>query len=240
MGDVEGLRGRWSSDLRALATAGAFEEAGCATTDARGTLLRLCEEIALYAARANLVSRSDLPDLVSKHVAASLGVLAVRPPRPGEAWVDVGSGAGFPGLVIKACEPHLKMVLVESVRRRAIFLERASAVLGMSGLWVVEERAEVLTTASLRRTVGSGGSPHSEDFAFPAVVTARAVAKLPKLLEMIDGISSSGTQLLTHKGRDWAEDVGAASDTMLARGWRLLGVLRPSWSPSTILRLQRA
>ena len=72
---------------------------------------------------------STLPDLWRRHIADSAQLLALAP-APARSWIDLGSGAGFPGLVIAAMAPQISMTLIESDRRKAAFLRSASAAMG--------------------------------------------------------------------------------------------------------------
>jgi 16S rRNA (guanine527-N7)-methyltransferase len=156
----------------------------------------------------NLIAASTVPQLWTRHIADSLQLLALAPAA--RTWVDLGSGAGFPGLVI-ACalsdtaEPAVH--LVESTRKKAAFLAEAAAAL------------------RLRVTVHP---ERIEDFA-PAnrvsfdVVTARAVAPLSKLLGYAIPLLKRGAIGLFHKGQDVEAELTQAS-----KCWTIEAELIPS------------
>jgi len=132
----------------------------------------------------NLVSKSSLADLRTRHFADSAQLLALCPPTA-RHWADLGSGGGFPGLVIAimAAEsmPDLSVTLVESDGRKAAFL---SAVVRETGIRaeVVAERIESL-------------APLAAD-----VLSARALAPLPQLLGFAEQHLAPGGRALFPKG----------------------------------------
>jgi 16S rRNA (guanine527-N7)-methyltransferase len=102
------------------------------------------DELLRWKTRLNLTAARTAEDIVRRHLIDSLLVAAAVPLRPGASLVDVGSGAGFPGLPLKILRPDLEVVLIESARRRVAFLERMEQVLGAPGLRVAWGRAEEL------------------------------------------------------------------------------------------------
>lgn len=107
-------------------------------------LLAHVEAVRSEGVRLGLVSPGDLDQLISRHLADSLLFALVRAPRAGERWVDVGSGAGFPGLPLACCYADTSFVLVEPLRRRAGFLDIQVATLGLTNVTVDQRRAEDL------------------------------------------------------------------------------------------------
>lgn len=103
--------------------------------------------------------------------------------------VDVGSGGGMPGLPLKIARPELRVVLVESDRRRAAFLVHAAATLGLADVEVVTDRAE---------TAGAAGSPLRESF---DAAVCRALAPMPVLVELCLPFVRVGGRLLAMKGQ---------------------------------------
>jgi 16S rRNA (guanine527-N7)-methyltransferase len=92
--------------------------------------------------RLGLVAPGDRGSLLARHTAASLLFALARAPEAGEAWVDVGSGAGFPGLVLACCYPETRFALIEPNERRAGFLELQMASLGLANVDVLARRLE--------------------------------------------------------------------------------------------------
>jgi 16S rRNA (guanine527-N7)-methyltransferase len=133
---------------------------------------------------------------VDVHVADSLVALDVEAVRHARRIADIGSGGGFPGLVLAIALPTARVALIESVGRKCAFLERAARTLELGNVEVVRGRAE-----SWRAGLGA----HD-------LVTARAVASLGVLIEYAAPLLDIGGALLSWKGRrDAAEEADAAS-----------------------------
>jgi 16S rRNA (guanine527-N7)-methyltransferase len=125
---------------------------------------------------------------------------------PGASVVDVGSGAGLPGLVLALVRPDLSVVLVEPLERRAEFLQEAVDLLGLPQVRVTRARAEEL-------------GPIDVD-----VVTARAVAPLGKLAGWCLPLLRPGGTLLALKGARAADELAAAEPVLRRLGataWRI-------------------
>ena len=135
--------------------------------DAQG-IARLERFAALLAeenARQNLVSSASLAMVWQRHFADSLQLLD-SVPRETAPWLDLGSGAGIPGLVLACARPETAMVLVESRKRRVEWLIRAAAALELANCRILGARLE-----------------NVDSFA-AGVITARAFAPLGKLLHL--------------------------------------------------------
>ena len=158
--------------------------------DASG-LARLERFAALLVAeneRQNLVSAASLESVWQRHFADSLQLID-HVPRETGSWLDLGSGAGFPGLVLAIAQPEIEMVLVESRKRRIEWLVRAAAELRLGKCRVVGTRLE------------------SVDSFEAAVITARAFAPLGKLLNLSARFSTQTTAWLLPKGRSAAQEL---------------------------------
>jgi 16S rRNA (guanine527-N7)-methyltransferase len=117
-------------------------------------------------------------------------------PDQGEV-VDIGSGAGLPGLVFALMRPSLRVVLVESMLRRCVFLEECVEKLGLDNIRVIRGRAEELT-----------GRIQAD------VATARAVAPLDKLARWAAGLLRPGGELLAIKGQSADAELEAAKPVL--------------------------
>ena len=186
------------------------------TPVSRETMERLDRFVALllqWQQTTNLIASSTVPHLWTRHVADSLQLLDfTRPDLAVEArlWVDLGSGGGFPGLVL-ACAlagwPGVAVHLVESNAKKAAFLREAVRVTGAPAV-VHAMRIEKFT----------------ESFAGRAdVITARALAPLNLLLDQCFGLWTDGTQAMLHKGQDVDAEL-----TEAARYWNMEPTLVPS------------
>lgn len=161
-----------------------------------GSAERLARLLSLVAAEpSSITAVRDPAEAVDVHVADSLDGLAVAPLRTPTAIADLGSGAGFPGLVLAIARPASRVALVESVGRKADFLGAAAVALGLANVEVVRARAE---------SWPEGLGAHD-------VVTARAVAPLPVLVEYAAPLLHAGGHLVAWKGRrDAAEEADSA------------------------------
>src|SRR5258708_17342953 len=123
-----------------------------------------------------------------RHFLDSFTAAAVRVWTGRERVIDVGSGAGFPGLALRIAMPSLSVTCVESVGKKSRFIEDTSALLGLNDLEVRNERAETLAHAADRRA----GS---------AVGTARAVATLARSAEYLLPFLRVGGDAIVWKGK---------------------------------------
>ena len=146
--------------------------------------------------RQNLISKPSEQTLWVRHFADSAQLLehvsreTLAKPIA-EPWLDLGTGAGFPGLVIAALHPNLPVVLVESRARRVEFLEHCTSELGLENCTVEGQRLERVTPFE------------------SWVISARAFAPLDKLLRLSAPFSTSGTRYLLPKGRSAAHELAA-------------------------------
>lgn len=146
----------------------------------------------------NLVSESSLQALWVRHYADSAQLLTQVPRETGSPWLDLGTGAGFPGLVIAILRPECEVVMVESRARRIDWLQRACDSLGLTNAKVAAVRVEALETRQFR------------------AISARAFAPLPKLLDLSARFSTSDTVWLLPKGRS------ARQELLELKGWNHL------------------
>lgn len=160
--------------------------------------------VSAHSARLGLVSEADLPSLLRRHTADSLLFALVRAPKAGEAWADVGSGAGFPGLVLACCYPATKFALVEPARRRAAFLELVSEGLGLANVEVVMKRAEQV--------------PERFD-----VCVTRALAEPERALAILTGMLRPGGQAIVAVSASAGAPAGVREVRLEASGADLPG-----------------
>ena len=162
--------------------------------------------------RQNLVSAATLEQVWERHILDS-AQLVRHEPRAGAAWIDIGSGAGLPGIVV-ACLVDGPVTLVEPRRLRAEFLHKVCESLNLNAI-VLSMKAE--------RVEGSF-----------AVITARAVARLEQLLEISAHLSTRNTIWALPKGRSGQVELADAS-----RKWHFDAREEPSCTDpqSTILVL---
>ena len=147
-----------------------------------------------------LIGPRELKRIWTRHV---LNCALVGVKVAGGNLIDVGSGAGFPGLIIAASRPDVFCTLVEPMSRRAHWLEAESARLGLSNVVVLNKRAEDL---------------HGDISA--DTVTARAVAPLRKLLPICAPLSTPSGELIFMKGKRLTEEMKLAESEI--RKWNLI------------------
>lgn len=137
--------------------------------------------------KINLISRRDEGRIVTRHFLESVGFLkVVEFPRDSRV-MDLGSGAGFPGIPMKLVRPDFRLVLVESKRKRVFFLGRVVEMLGMKDVEIVLGRVEEL----------------SDEIGFFDFVVSRSVADLVTLVKWSwKFLKSSGGRLVVVKGPD--------------------------------------
>ncbi len=90
----------------------------------------------------NLISRQDTERILTYHIIDSIAVVRFIP--PGSYCADVGSGAGLPGIPVSIIRPDINMALIESVKKKALFLQQATTQLHLTNTRVLTSRAEVL------------------------------------------------------------------------------------------------
>jgi len=171
---------------------------------------RLVDLVVDRTRKTNLIAASTVPDIWMRHVADSLQLLSLA---EGRVWADLGSGGGFPGLVI-ACAlaecPEHTIHLVESRERKAAFLAEAARIVGLPA---------IVHTARIE-DIADQLSPID-------IVAARAVAPLPKLLGYVYPLVKKGAKALLMKGQDVEAELTQAS-----RYWRIAAQLVPSKTDS--------
>ena len=147
---------------------------------------RYASELIERNTSVNLTAITDPADIAHKHFLDSWTAFGARRWSGSERVIDVGSGAGFPGLALRIASPRLRMTLVESVGKKARFLEDVVALLGLSDVEVRNERAEVLAPSRRERY---------------DVATARAVGSLGQVIEYLVPFLRVGGDAIVWKGR---------------------------------------
>lgn len=170
-----------------------------------------------------LIGPREVDRLWDRHILNSVALLDVLPVGLG-ALVDVGSGAGLPGIPVAIARPELEVTLLEPLLRRTNFLRQAVDNLGITDQVTVERgRAE----------------EHKETY---DVVTCRAVASLDKLIKWCTPLLAPGGQLIALKGASAQEEVDAATALLEKRRLKaeVLSVrAHPLTDPTSVIRLTR-
>ena len=199
-------------------------------------LASYCEFVCNNNTRAGLVSKKDIGSLVSKHVAASLGPLLLAEPGEGDTWIDVGTGGGFPGMVIKIIRPEIEMTLLDSSRKKMICLEKFGNEIQLQAMKIVEVRVGP-RAAGLPPTGTAARGRQVEQFY--DVILMRAVTSLPTAIPLIDEISGPGSRFITFKGEGWQSELDSAQENLEQYGWEFVRQIQIPWAAPKLLMLTK-
>lgn len=228
--------GRWLMDEREGAPAAGFlKEAaalGCRLSAEQ------MEQYALYAEllrvwndKMNLTALLDVEEVYVKHFLDSLTVAKTVVDMNAKVVFDLGSGAGFPGVALKIALPELQVTLVDALRKRVDFLEMIVVELGLKGVLCAHGRAEDLARNSAHRDGAD-------------VVTARAVAPLPVLVEWCLPFVRTGGIFVAMKGPAGLQELDAAKGAVRALRGEYVGhemyELPEGAGARTLLRFKKA
>jgi 16S rRNA (guanine527-N7)-methyltransferase len=172
----------------------------------RETLDRVADFVELLRSESdqqNLIARGTYDTIWSRHILDSAQLVRFAPAA--RTWIDLGSGAGFPGLIVAAIHPA-EVTLVESRRLRVDFLTRAAEVLGLpSRTRIVGDKVERLEPATYE------------------VISARAFAPLDRLLDLSQRFAAPTTRWVLPKGRNAQSELDA-----VRRSWQGMFHVEPS------------
>lgn len=161
-------------------------------------------EMLVEANRHFNLTRIAPEDVVALHFLDSL-TIGIAPPAAGARLIDVGTGAGFPGMPIALAYPDVRVVLLDATRKRLAFLDTVIADLSLSNVRTIHGRAE-----DIARMPGMG---RSFDMA-----TARAVAKLPELAGWLAPFLKDDGVGVAYKSRDVDSELADAQSALLRHG----------------------
>jgi 16S rRNA (guanine527-N7)-methyltransferase len=162
--------------------------------------IRYADILATRGVAQGLIGPREVPRLWDRHLLNCAVVAELITGRSG-TLVDIGSGAGLPGLVLAMVLPETAVTLLEPMERRCRFLAECVTELGLANVSVLRARAE---EAALRADVA----------------TARAVAPLPRLAELAVGVVRPGGMVLAIKGRTAAQELADAGPVLRRIGAR--------------------
>jgi 16S rRNA (guanine527-N7)-methyltransferase len=175
--------------------------------DKIGQARRYAELLATDGVTRGLIGPRETERLWDRHL-LNCAVVADLLPEHGEL-VDIGSGAGLPGVVLAMLRPGLSVILLEPLLRRAVFLGECVAELGLANATVLRARAEDKAAAHIKADIA----------------TARAVAPLDRLTAWAAPLLRPGGELLAIKGQSAAEELAAAKPVLSRLGVRSAEVL---------------
>jgi len=170
------------------------------------------KELIEWNSKFNLTAIRDSESIRTKHFLDSLSCVLAWKGTPPNSLIDVGTGAGFPGIPLKILYPNLKLTLVESVGKKAMFCQHIVRVLGLEQVEVIQSRAEDL---------GQDAS-HREKYDW---AVARAVANLNVLSEYLLPLVRVGGTMLAQKGESGPAEAQSAEGAMKLLGGKLKQVI---------------
>lgn len=163
------------------------------------------ELLAEWNQKVNLTAITSPEEIRRKHFLDSLSCLLVMKGTPSHRLIDIGTGAGFPGLPLKILQPEMHLTLVESVAKKTNFLSLVVQELGLEQVEILTDRAE---------TVGQNPA-HRESYDW---AVARAVQRLPVLAEYLLPLIRVGGYALAQKGESALEELNAAQHAIATLG----------------------
>lgn len=164
------------------------------------------ESLVAFNAHTNLTRITERHEVDIKHFYDSLTLAKTIDLSQVESLCDMGSGAGFPSLPLKIIYPHLEVTIIDSLGKRIAFLKELIEVLGLSGVSLVYDRIE------------SHAQNHPLSF---DVVTARALGKLPLIIEMGVPMLKEKGLLIAYKGQNYESEVLDSRHALLKLGSKL-------------------
>lgn len=186
-------------------------------------------ELQHWNQRVNLTAITDSEEIAIRHMLDSLRCALSWGTQP-QTLVDVGSGAGFPGLPLKLLCPVLHLTLIDSVAKKTTFLEHMVSMLALDHVTVLTMRAEA-----------AGRDPQQREQY--DVATARAVADIRVVAEYCLPLVRPGGRLLLPKGGDIADEVAEAQAAMSLLGGELAAVepvALPGLEPRTLVVITKS
>lgn len=175
---------------------------GIELSDLQATqLIRLLDELDDWNQRMNLTAIRERGAQITKHL---LDSLSVQPFLQGERVLDVGTGAGFPGLPLAIVNPQRQFTLLDSTAKKLKFIEHAAALLSLPNVQTVHTRAENFRP------------PERFD-----IVVSRAVGPIEQFVKWAGHLCVGGGRLLAMKGRDPAAELAK-----LPSGWKVAAIHR--------------
>ncbi|MCC6804587.1 MAG: 16S rRNA (guanine(527)-N(7))-methyltransferase RsmG [Anaerolineae bacterium] len=168
-------------------------------------------ELAVWNEQVNLTAITDLDAVRVRHFLDSLTILRAVPLPPGTRVIDVGTGAGFPGLPLRIVCPEIHVTLLEATGKKVAFLQHLIDLFKLDGVTTVNARAE-----------DAGHDPALRGMF--DVVLARAVARLPSLLEYLLPFAKVGGVCIAMKGRTAQAEAGDSARALATLGGRIRSI----------------
>jgi len=170
------------------------------------------DALVTWNSHTNLTAITDEEGVRVRHFLDSLSIAKADPLKAGARLIDVGTGAGFPGLALKIVYPEVQVTLLEATGKKIAFLEHVIQQLGLHGVETLHARA-----------VDAGQLPDQRG-AYD-VVTARAVARLPVLLEYLLPLAKIGGRCIAMKGKTAEEEARDSEKALRVLGGKLREII---------------
>ena len=179
--------------------------------------VEILEQAYAEAIQLGFLGPREQDRLWERHLDDAFGLVAIRGPKPGERWADLGSGAGLPGLPLAVAHRSTLFTMIDAQRRRLDWIQATAARLGLTNVTVVHARLE-----------DHGRGPARESF---DVATARALGPLPVVAELGLPLLAVGGQLLVPRGQPDSEELEQAAFACEQLGARIIDVVPNPSSP---------
>jgi 16S rRNA (guanine527-N7)-methyltransferase len=190
-------------------------------------LVQYVGELYKWNDRAALLSKKDEVRVVERHVMDSLSLLAFVHETEKVSLLDIGSGAGFPAIPLKLAAPGFSVAMVESVRKKALFLNYVIGKLGLTDICTLEDRME---NAPWRAISQEGFD----------IVTSRATHNLDELIPLAVPSVKRGGLLIAYKGGRYEDELEAAGPALAKTSLRLVTVWESPWGPGRLMAFHRS
>ena len=177
---------------------------------ARDKLCRYYELLIEWNEKMNLTALTEPEDVALKHFADSLLLLRCVDINEGASVIDVGTGAGFPGLVLKIARPDIRLTLLDSLNKRLVFVEEVCSALELGDVELIHSRAEDGSRTEMRDSFD--------------IAVSRAVASMRALCEYDMPYVKVGGRFIAMKGKGAADELNEAQNAVKTLGGEVANV----------------